>query len=933
MPLTTVTVSIAALQVVGSALPYGRVRFELTAADIDDGIVVPMAQSVSLGADGTGTIELWPNSRGTQGTQYRVMIYSRSGDLQESELATVPETDCNLHDILELQAPAVVDDAQAAATAAQGYAAAASTSSGAAAASASGASTSATSAASSAAAAATSQAAAATSASAAQASEDAVAHIYAGTYSSAPTTRPDGSAIQNGDIYVSTANAVYTYVSGVWAIQTAASTLDLASQTDATKGTALVGHRRTTVQKSIDQLKREAYKPGAMLRFWRAMNTLLQGTTTQIPVMSFGDSVAGYNWTGLTTQFINTVGQAGCALGEFSTGDASSPTQILTGGAASNNGTTVPYDYTYWPTGIHTSIPAAGTATFLVSGAVFTGTKFAIYYAKRSGGGTMTVDLLDASNVVQATSGVIDTSNATTDYGKYEFTVTAAARKLKVTCNSGTVIVVGSKFLHTGRSGVVFVGLNRGGLGLDQVNTAAAAIWKGCIADLSPVFATYMGRETESTVYSQLTTFLTAYNLAYASTDWLLCGCWAFGSGGNDDGLAQNDQPSYQENMEVKRVADAFGYEFFDVYSLFRGPAITKSTPSNVHLDENDALFMSAAFINLYGFNQLVDGKGFTKEGWADDFYRSPVYAVNGGNPYDTNALTVEASGTRDALLNLDRTLTLYGNALVTPVQLLKIEGAASVPGLMYHAYYNTNSKRNATDYSTNGDWALVMDSSRNLYLRAMIGGALYSTHLFFGDPGVDVSGNIDNSKGFGLRAKLFGSSDLGFTDPAEYKSEEIHFARNATTQELEIKFLGSSSLRSIRPLAVNGASQKAFATVSTGAVTGATNFDAGTSATLYRTTNASGNWTLNFRWSSTVSLDTAMATGDSLTLSHRVTQGGTAYYPTAFTIDGNAVTPKWLGGSAPAAGNVSSVDVYTYNIIKTAAATFVVFASQQRYA
>lgn len=111
MPLTTVTVSIAALQVVGSALPYGRVRFELTAADVDGGIVVPMAASVTLGADGTGTIELWPNSRGTQGTQYRVMVYSRKGVLQDSALATVPTSDCNLHDILSLDAPAVVSNA------------------------------------------------------------------------------------------------------------------------------------------------------------------------------------------------------------------------------------------------------------------------------------------------------------------------------------------------------------------------------------------------------------------------------------------------------------------------------------------------------------------------------------------------------------------------------------------------------------------------------------------------------------------------------------------------------------------------------------------------------------------------------------------------------------------------------------------------------
>jgi hypothetical protein len=40
----------------------------------------------------------------------------------------------------------------------------------------------------------------------------------------------------------------------------------------------------------------------------------------------------------------------------------------------------------------------------------------------------------------------------------------------------------------------------------------------------------------------------------------------------------------------------------------------------------------------------------------------------------------------------------------------------------------------------------------------------------------------------------------------------------------------------------------------------------------------------------------------------------------TALTIDGNAQTVKYPGGTAPAAGNASSVDVYSFTIIKTAA-------------
>jgi len=121
--------------------------------------------------------------------------------------------------------------------------------------------------------------------------------------------------------------------------------------------------------------------------------------------------------------------------------------------------------------------------------------------------------------------------------------------------------------------------------------------------------------------------------------------------------------------------------------------------------------------------------------------------------------------------------------------------------------------------------------------------------------------------------------------------------------------------------------------TISATAATGTINFDVATQAILYYTTNASANFTLNVRASSTVSLDTYMVTGESVTVVFMNTNGATAYYPTSFTIDGVAKTPKWVAGSAPASGNASSIDAYTYTIIKTGAAAFTVLASQIKYA
>ena len=122
-------------------------------------------------------------------------------------------------------------------------------------------------------------------------------------------------------------------------------------------------------------------------------------------------------------------------------------------------------------------------------------------------------------------------------------------------------------------------------------------------------------------------------------------------------------------------------------------------------------------------------------------------------------------------------------------------------------------------------------------------------------------------------------------------------------------------------------------ATVSATAATGTINFDVTTQSVLYFTTNASGNFTVNFRGSSGTSLNTIMATGESLSATFLCTNGATAYYNSVVQVDGSSVTPKWQGGTAPTSGNASSIDSYTYVIIKTGSAAFTVLASQTKFA
>ena len=110
-------------------------------------------------------------------------------------------------------------------------------------------------------------------------------------------------------------------------------------------------------------------------------------------------------------------------------------------------------------------------------------------------------------------------------------------------------------------------------------------------------------------------------------------------------------------------------------------------------------------------------------------------------------------------------------------------------------------------------------------------------------------------------------------------------------------------------------------------------NYDITTQSIVYFTGPAVNNWTVNFRASSTATLNSAMSTGQAVTCVLMSTNTGAAYYQTALQVDGTSVTPKWIAGTAPTGGNPSSIDVYSYTLIKTGSAQWVILANQQKFA
>ena len=119
-------------------------------------------------------------------------------------------------------------------------------------------------------------------------------------------------------------------------------------------------------------------------------------------------------------------------------------------------------------------------------------------------------------------------------------------------------------------------------------------------------------------------------------------------------------------------------------------------------------------------------------------------------------------------------------------------------------------------------------------------------------------------------------------------------------------------------------------AKVTAGKLSDNTNIDLENGMVHLFTTQETTTSTPNIRINSSTSLNSVMATGEMISVT-LITTAAAGAYSAQLTIDGNAVTENWTGGSAPSGGGSSGVDIHAYTIIKTADATFTVVATQTK--
>jgi hypothetical protein len=110
-------------------------------------------------------------------------------------------------------------------------------------------------------------------------------------------------------------------------------------------------------------------------------------------------------------------------------------------------------------------------------------------------------------------------------------------------------------------------------------------------------------------------------------------------------------------------------------------------------------------------------------------------------------------------------------------------------------------------------------------------------------------------------------------------------------------------------------------------------NLDLLSSSVVLCTANATANTILNIRGNSSVTANSLVSVGQSITNTILIKTGTTAYTVTTLQIDGGNQTINWVSGAVPAGASNSLVS-YTFTAIKTASTpTYTVLGSATRYA
>ena len=199
-----------------------------------------------------------------------------------------------------------------------------------------------------------------------------------------------------------------------------------------------------------------------------------------------------------------------------------------------------------------------------------------------------------------------------------------------------------------------------------------------------------------------------------------------------------------------------------------------------------------------------------------------------------------------------------------------------------------------------------------------------------------DGTGNLAWVSGGGSGNGVVGGSNtqVQFNDAGIFGGDSV-FTYNKALDRLSVPNIVASNIASVE-LNNSSVRKMPYGTEKVTVLTspsGTYNLDVLTASIGFTTADAGANIVLNVRGNSSVTANSLLAVGDTLTASYVMQTGTTPYQVTGLQIDGVSQTVKWVNGAIPA-GAPNVLTSYTFTAIKTnVTPTYTVIGSATRYA
>lgn len=880
-----VNVTVLATDSGGNPVADARVTARLSIQDVDPtyGYILPENVTEVTGTDGIAVLALWPNARGSTASHYDFKITNPDSPETLRLTATLPESDCNLHDVALLPPYPGKSETQLSTEAAAASAAAAGAAKDLAIIARTGAETARTGAetaqgaaagsASTASGAATTATTAATNAGTSATAADGSAIAAAGSATSANAAKVAAEAARDAAVLAKTGAETAQTAAGISAgnASTSAGNASTSAGTAATQAGNAAGSATAADGSAIAAAGSASAAAGSAI----AASGSATAAATSAAALS-GTSATSLAIALGTKTFVTQVGKqfgAGVPLIAISAG---TPTKYMMGTSAAYSGGSLDIAVT--------SIGGTGSAAdwnILVCGLRgVTGSKGLNWrgawdgatayltddlttnagstWRRKTDGTSATAPGSDATNweiaALKGTDGsgsVVTVNTISPVAGDVTITSANIAENTNLYFTAARVLANVLTGLSTATNAAITAG--------DSVLSAFGKLQKQITDHIAAL--TNVENKSSATIRGEITSSNVTTALTFTPANAALIGA--------NSGIAQLDSGGKVPAAQLPAYVD-------DVLEYANFAALPGTGASGIIYITIDTTPAKQYRWTGSAYQEMVSSPGTTDaitEGSTNLYFTAArvLAAVLSGLSLATNAAITSADTVLGALGKLQKQIT---------DMIAAKDATGGYAGLTLFKINFRNAANTFTSFFTNAN-------------------AAARTYTF-----QDRDGTIADSADIALKASLTGDTFTG--------TVSLNGATNALAAVL-----------------INAAEK---ITVSATAPTGTINFDATTQALLYYTSSATANWTLNLRGNSSNSLNSILATGQSITVAFLATQGSTPYLPSAFQVDGTAITPKWQGGVAPTAGNASGIDIYTYTIIKLASASFIVLASQAQF-